>query len=195
MIYIRSYNFQGDSQWSFSITYRYRVYFQLNWKILAFDSKRDEERIANRKGMAVRRTRVGWISVARNLGTTESVNITRYSFRLAREAMVKSRGKRGDTYSRGRIRRHEKLETLHESFLPAVLPEIRVSENLREREKNYRFLPWKREVTRILSDYFFFVRNDIIRRCNESGTETIFSSSLWNFHQGSFFPWIRRGVS
>lgn len=133
MIYIRSYNFQGDSQWSFSITYRYRVYFQLNWKILAFDSKRDEERIANRKGMAVRRTRVGWISVARNLGTTESVNITRYSFRLAREAMVKSRGKRGDTYSRGRIRRHEKLETLHESFLLAR--DSRVWKFEREREK------------------------------------------------------------
>lgn len=138
MIYIRSYNFQGDSQWSFSIIYRYRVYFQLNWKILAFDSKRDEERIANRKGMAVRRTRVGWISVARNLGTTESVNITRYSFRLAREAMVKSRGKHGDTYSRGRIRRHEKLETLHESFLLAR--DSRVWKFERERKTIVSFL-------------------------------------------------------
>lgn len=87
------------------------------------------------------------------------------------------------------------------SSVAVILPEIRVSENLRERKregKNYRFLPSKRQVTRILSDYFFFFflreRSDIVRRCNlELELFSLLAPDIST--RGSFFPWIRRGVS
>lgn len=54
--------------------------------------------------------------MARNPETT--VNITRgILFGWRGKPLVKSRGKRGDTRKEGEYRRHEKLETLHESFL------------------------------------------------------------------------------
>lgn len=66
--------------------------------------------------------------MARNLETTESVNITRYSFRFWRgKALVKSTGRGTSPRKIGDAPR--KFSSV------AILPEIRVSENSRKRER------------------------------------------------------------
>lgn len=66
--------------------------------------------------------------MARNLETTESVNITRYSFRFWRgKALVKSTGRGTSPRKIGDAPR--KFSSV------AILPEIRVSENSRKRKR------------------------------------------------------------
>lgn len=117
--------------------------------------------------MAVRRTRIfggllggyRWREIPRRRSRSILHGIL---FGWRGKPLVKSRGKRGDTYSRGEgVLSPRKIGNAPRKFssVAVILPEIRVSENLRERKregKNYRFLPSKRQVTRILSDYFFF---------------------------------------
>lgn len=158
--------------------------------------------------MAVRRTRIfggllggyRWREIPRRRSRSILHGIL---FGWRGKPLVKSRGKRGDTYSRGEGGSSpRKIGNAPRKFssVAVILPEIRVSENLRERKregKNYRFLPSKRQVTRILSDYFFFFfweRSDIVRRCNLE--LELFSLLVPDIStRGSFFPWIRRGVS
>lgn len=157
--------------------------------------------------MAVRRTRIfggllggyRWREIPRRRSRSILHGIL---FGWRGKPLVKSRGKRGDTHGERGGSSPRKIGNAPRKFssVAVILPEIRVSENLRERKregKNYRFLPSKRQVTRILSDYFFFFfweRSDIVRRCNLE--LELFSLLVPDIStRGSFFPWIRRGVS
>lgn len=157
MIYIRSYNFQGDSQWSFSITYRYRVY-TFNWIERSWLSIRNE----TRKGSQIGKE---WPWDALVLGGYRWREISgRQSRSILHGILFGWRGKPWlkavesaviRTHGEGYVATKNWKRSTKVFFRP-FSPRFACLK-IWEREKNYRFLPWKREVTRILSDYFFFL--------------------------------------
>lgn len=156
--------------------------------------------------MAVRRTRIfggllggyRWREIPRRRSRSILHGIL---FGWRGKPLVKSRGKRGDTHGERGGSSPRKIGNAPRKFssVAVILPEIRVSENLREKERGKK-LPLPSFETPSYEDtfgllfFFFWERSDIVRRCNlELELFSLLAPDIST--RGSFFPWIRRGVS
>lgn len=159
--------------------------------------------------MAVRRTRIfggllggyRWREIPRRRSRSILHGIL---FGWRGKPLVKSRGKRGDTYSRGEggIVATKNWKRSTKVFFGGrhSTRDSRLWKFEREKERGKKLplpsfeTPSYEDTFGLLFFFFFWERSDIVRRCNlELELFSLLAPDIST--RRSFFPWIRRGVS